>query len=63
MMKWCEQNPHELHAYDNVSGAPLKPELVTISRRLEIEFFRKMGVYEKVPRAQALARRKPVIGV
>ena len=61
-MRWYERNPHQLEAYDDVSGAPLKAELVTKARRFEIEFFRKMGVYEKVPRAQAWAKRQQVIG-
>ena len=36
-------------AVDDQSGGELKPELVEVARRSEIDYFRSMGVYEKVP--------------
>ena len=39
--------------YDDVSGKYLDKTLAIKARCLEIEFFRKMGVYTKVPRSQA----------
>ena len=36
--------------FDDVTGAPLNKKLATEARRLEIEYFRKMGVYTKVRR-------------
>ena len=38
----------EMVAYDDQSGAPLKPERVAQARKEEIEYFKTMGVYEKV---------------
>ena len=35
---------------DDISGAPLVKELAIAARRLEIEFFRNMGVYTKIKR-------------
>ena len=43
---------------DDVSGEPLKGEMVMAARKLELEFFEKMGVYTRVCRAQALASGK-----
>ena len=40
---------------DNVSGEPLSSEMVKAARRLELEFFEKVSVCTRVPRAQALA--------
>ena len=36
-------------AFDDQSGAPLKPELMRQARRDEIDYFKKMNVYQKVP--------------
>ena len=36
--------------FDDVTGAPMDKHLATEARRLEIEYFRKMGVYTKVRR-------------
>ena len=38
---------------DDVSGQDLNKELAAAARKLEIDFFRKMKVYVKVPRAEA----------
>ena len=43
---------------DDVSGEPLKGEMVVAARKLELEFFEKMGVYTRVTRAEALASGK-----
>ena len=58
LMNWYADNPQELQAYDDVSGAPLKLELATKARRTYIEFFRKLVSTKKVPRALALAKQK-----
>ena len=39
--------------YDDLSGKWLEKDRAIEARRLELEFFRKMGVYTKVPRSQA----------
>ena len=62
LMDWYEKNPELLEAHDDVSGALLDPHLVTKARRTELELFRKMGVYDKVPRTVAMAAKKSVIG-
>ena len=36
-------------AFDDQSGAPLKPELMRRARKDEIQHFKDMKVYEKVP--------------
>ena len=38
---------------DDITGKPLDHKLAADARKLEIDFFRKMGVYEKVPRWKA----------
>ena len=43
-------------AYDDVSGAMLPVELVNDARTLEIEYIRKMGVYTKVHKSQAIGK-------
>ena len=40
----------EKHFVDDVHGGLMDKKLATAARRLEIEFFRKMGVYTKVKR-------------
>ena len=39
----------EVVAHDDVSGEDLDPKLVQAARKEEIEYFRSMGVYAKVP--------------
>ena len=45
--------PEMLHedenAEDDQSGGELLPELVKVARKVEIEYFRSRGVYDKVP--------------
>lgn len=43
----------EFDFIDDVSGKPLQHALAIKARKLEMEFFRKMHVYEKVPRWHA----------
>ena len=43
----------DVHAYDDVSGAELDARLVETARREEIDYFKSMGVYRKVPIEQA----------
>ena len=38
---------------DDISAKPLEKSKAIEARRLEIEFFRRKQVYEKVPRSQA----------
>ena len=42
----------------DVSGELLQGEMVVAARKLELEFFKKMGVYTRVARAEALASGK-----
>ena len=49
----AEAAAKDMEAVDDVSGEVLDTKLVMEARRTEIAFFRKMGVYTKVPRAQA----------
>ena len=44
-------------AVDDVSGAVLDPEAVRAARKVELEYFRKMGVYEKVPRWKSKGKK------
>ena len=39
--------------YDDVSGEQLDPRLMKAARALEMEFFERLGVYTRVPRAEA----------
>ena len=47
---------HQRVGADDVLGEPLKGVTVIAARKLEFEFFGKMGVYTRVTRAQALPR-------
>ena len=49
-------------AYDDVSGAVLDTKLVKAGRVVEMEYFKSMGVYEKVPRSEQLETKGKVIG-
>ena len=51
----------EYEAFDDVSSESLVPSMVLKARSLEMEFFRRMGVYEKVPRSLAKIINKQVI--
>ena len=37
-----------MEAFDDVTGQALRPELMIKARKDEIDYFRSMGVYEKV---------------
>ena len=49
-------------AYDDVSGSKLIPSLVKKARREEIEYIKKLGVYNKVPLDKCLKQtgKKPI---
>ena len=44
-------------AFDDTTGAELDPILVKKARELEMEYFRSMGVYEKVHRSEAIGAK------
>ena len=48
---------HDYDFVDDVSNKPLKKEKAIEARLLEIKFFRKMKVYTKVPRSQAIGHK------
>ena len=50
-------------AWDDVTNENFVPELVHAARAVEMDYFNKPGVYEKVPRAHQIAREGKVIGV
>ncbi len=50
LMRWYDEHCGELYAEDDVSGSVLDPNMVIKARRMELDFFRTMRVYEKVPR-------------
>ena len=43
-----KQNGYDV-AWDDVTEAELKPELVKAAREVEMKFFKDMGVYTRVP--------------
>ena len=49
-------------ACDDVSGALLDPNLIHEARSTEIDYFKNMGVYERVPRSEQLETRGKIIG-
>ena len=57
-MSWDAPNEVELEHYDDISGALLDPHQVEEARRKEIEFVHQFGVYEKVPKEQAVGKTK-----
>ena len=50
-------------ARDDVSNAELVPKLVREARELEMDYFRKLGVYERVPRSHQVHTGGKIIGV
>ena len=50
-------------AWDDVSNENLVPELVHAARAIEMSYFEKLGVYERVPRSHQVATGGKVIGV
>ena len=46
-------------AKDDITGVDLDPKLVIDARELEMDYFRKMRVYDKVPREQS--EGKPMV--
>ena len=49
--------------YDDISGEQLPPKLVQEARAEEIGWIHKIGLYDKVPRGQAVASGKPILPV
>ena len=50
----CHGNDEQFIAWDDVTGATLRPELVREARMAEMEYFKKMKVYQKVSRSRCL---------
>ena len=50
-------------AWDDVSNAELIPKLVREARELEMDYFKKLGAYERVPRSHQVHTAGKVIGV
>ncbi len=51
-------------AWDDISGEYLDPEKVKVARKAEMEYYRKMGVYRRVPLRECIEKTgKPPIGV
>ena len=50
-------------AWDDVSNAELVPKLVGEARDLEMDAFKKLGVYERVPRSHQVRTGGKIIGV
>ena len=60
----CHEDDEKYIAWDDVSGAPLLPHLVREARKAEMEYFKKMKVYMKVPKSKCFqATGKAPIGV
>ena len=57
----CE-NGYET-AWDDVSNAPLNPVLMRKAREVEMEYFERLGVYERVPRSHQVATGGKTISV
>ena len=57
-----EFDHQHLEAFDGQSREPLDPKLVGIARRKEIQYFKSMGVYDKVNISESYAQtgRAPV---
>ena len=49
-------------AVDDVSGAVLDAEMVRAGREVEMNFFKTMGVYDRVPRSEQLETGGKIIG-
>ena len=57
-----EDETELMRAFDDVSGDELKPEMVKAARAEEMLYFKKMGVYKKVPKKVCLQEtgREPI---
>ena len=42
-------------AWDDVTNAPLNPVIMRKAREVEMEYFERLGVYERVPRSRQVA--------
>ena len=50
-----------LAAWDDVSAAPLNPEMVRTARQLEIKYAEHKPVWEKIPRAVAKQKGRKIV--
>ena len=50
-------------AWDDVSNENLVPELVHQARAVEMEYFEKLGVYDRVPKSHQLTTGGKIIGI
>ena len=50
MLGKLSQKDGSYMAWDDVSNVPLNPDLVKKARQVEMDFFKKMHVYDRVPR-------------
>ena len=53
----------EMEAWDDVSGVKLDAKKVLEARREEMGWFKKKGVYRKIPRQEALKRGWKIVKV
>ena len=58
---WAEELYAGREFFDDVTGHSLNHGLAVEARKLEMQFFRKMGVYTKVPRSEATSHGRRVI--
>ena len=56
------KNGYEM-AWDDVSNDNLVPTLVNAARAVEMEYFERLGVYERVPRSHQVHTGGKIIGV
>ena len=47
--------------FDSISGIRLDPELLKVSRQVELDFTSRLGVYRRRPRTWAIDRGVPVL--
>lgn len=56
-------DPQTPQYWDDLTGEPLDAGEVAKARKLEIEYFKHMGVYHQVPLSEAKAGNHRVLGV
>ena len=52
----CHEEDEQLFAWDDATGAMLDPDLLMEARKAEMVYFKKMNVYEKVPKSECYMR-------
>ena len=60
-LKLDEYTEELLDVFDSISGTRLDPELLKVSRQVELDFMSQQGVYRKRPRTWGTDRGFPVI--